>query len=432
MRHLRRHLILAAVIGSMLSTGGAVGAATTNPYGVQGGKPVPTLQKAVGSAWTVTSLEWPSVEPSRGSYDFAKLDAAVNEQAAVGVQTQFRVQSCAVTSSGAPFWGTQPLPAGVNVRTHGPCTQGVPRSQQDWYDFIYTVVAHYKNFAHPVRIFAINNEINDPNQWPGITGRTGCSMSSCPVYADYITMLVTARKAAHAANPAVIVLDAGLSSPTMGVATTRAKYEAGGKTDTALKAAIAYLNQYFFYRHPPGKAPAYQYINPNQSISALRTQFTSIFYGTKTPQGDRFYYFATHLYASGAMDAIQLHFYDYAPDIAPVIDFIRSHGGGTKAVYCWECGTKWPALNGKLYNYNPTLNVQFVQDKARLGLSRGMVQMIWIPMSWQSPPDTADLEKDVPLACGPYTGTAYAPGLCTAGSTLTKVGIAFRNLATAP
>lgn len=422
-------LLVIAAVGLALAGGGSVGAATSNPYGVHGGKATPSLQKAVGSAWTASLLSWAEVEPTRGRYDFTKFDAAVSEQAAAGVQMQFRVQTCAFTPAGAPFWGTYPLPSGVTDRSHGPCAQGVPRSQQDWYDFVYTLVLHYKNFAHPVRLFGINNEVNDPGQWPGVSGRTACSTASCPVYTDYVTTLATARKAAHAANPGVVVLDAGLSSPTLGVAVTRAKYEAGGKSDSALKAAIQFLNQYFSYRHPPGKAPAYQYINPNQSISQLRTQFTSTFYGTRTPQADRFYYFATHLYASGAMDAIQMHFYDYSPSIVTVLGFMHDHGGSSLPVYCWECGIKWPALDGKLYNYNPTLNVQFLQDKARLGFANGMVQMLWLPMSWGAPPAKTDLEKDVPLVCGQWTSSAYAPGLCAAGSTLTKVGVAFRNLA---
>lgn len=420
--------VLAAVL--IASAGTADAATTSARYGVQGGNAAPSLQRQVGSGWTVVSMPWPAGEPTPGHFDFSKFDSQVSAQEAVGVQTEFRVQTCAVTATGSAFWGTYPLPWGVKARPSGPCTQEVPRSQSAWGTFISQLVSHYKTFAHPVTNFAINNEVNDPGQWPGISGRTACSMSSCPVFDDYITTLATAYKAAHAANPAVVVLDAGLSSPTLGVATTRAKYEAGGKTATALKAAIQYLDQYFAYRHPPGNAPTYEYIDPNQTTAKLQSQFVATFYGTATPQADRFYYFATHEYAQGSMDAIQMHFYDYAPDIATVLSFMHSNGGVGKPVYCWECGQKWPAKNGQLYNFSASLAVSFLQQKAQLGFANGMVQLIWLPMTWSSPPAKTDIEKDLPLVCGSSTGSAYAPGLCGAGSTLSALGVEFRKLAT--
>lgn len=425
MRRLRGALVLLTTMGLLLGTAGAQGA-TSSPYGARGGKA--SLQPLVASAWTVTTLEWPAAEPRRGSYNFAKYDALVDEQSAVGVQTQFRVQLCALTPSGAPFWGTYPLPPGSSARATDPCTQQVPRSQQDWYDFVYQLVQHYKGYRHPVRLFAISNEVNTPGQWPGIEGRTACSTASCPVFDDYVTTLRTAQQAAHAANPNVIVLDSGLSSPTMGVATTRAKYEAGGKTDSALKAAVRYLNQYFAYRHPPDVYEPYEYIDPNQPVAQLRAQFTSTFYGTATPQADRFYYMATHMYRTGAMDAIQLHFYDYTPYLKNVLSFIHRQGGGTTPVYCWECGIKWPVKNGQLYNYDPA----FMQQKASIGFANGMVQLIYLPLNWGSPPAADETTRDLPLVCGRWTGAAYAGGLCASGGQLTNVGTAFRQLAAGP
>lgn len=427
MNNARRALLLATAAGVLLASAGTVGAATGSAYGARGGDPA--LEAVVGSSWTVETLEWPAAEPTRGQYDFSAFDAEVNAQPA-GVVTQFRVHTCALTATGAPFWGTKPLPSGVTGRAKDPCTTEVPASQTDWSNFIYQLVLHYKNFPRPVRIFSINNEVNTAGQWPGVQGRTACSMTNCPVFADYITTLTTARNAAHKANPAAIILDAGLSSPTMGVALVRSKYEAGGKSDTALKAAVSLLNTYFSYRHAPGKAPAWEYIDPNQTISTMRSKFVAAFYGT-SPTGDRPYYFATHLYGSGAMDAIQMHFYDYAPYIVNVLKFMRNHGGGTKAVYCWECGIMWPAKNSQLYNYNATQAVSLLQDKTRLGFANGMAQFIFLPMQWGSPIASTDQERSLPLICDEYNPAANAPGLCPSGSSgLSNVGAAFRKLAT--
>ncbi len=41
-----------------------------------------------------------------------------------------------------------------DARPTDPCTQEVPKSQQDWYDFIHQLVRHYKGYIHPVRLFA--------------------------------------------------------------------------------------------------------------------------------------------------------------------------------------------------------------------------------------------------------------------------------------
>ncbi len=135
------------------------------------------------------------------------------------------------------------------------------------------------------------------------------------------------------------------------------------------------------------------------------------------------------MYRAGTMDAIQMHFYDYSPSIVTVLNFMHRRGGGTKPVYCWECGIKWPVKNGQLYQYDPAVAVSLLQDKARLGFANGMVQLIWLPMTWGSPPAQDESDKDLPLFCGKWTGPAYAPGLCGSTSGLNDLGVAFRSLA---
>lgn len=68
--------VLAAVL---IASAGAADAATTSArYGVQGGNAAPSLQRQVGSGWTVVSMPWPAVEPTPGHFDFSKFDSQVS------------------------------------------------------------------------------------------------------------------------------------------------------------------------------------------------------------------------------------------------------------------------------------------------------------------------------------------------------------------
>jgi len=145
-----QRLLSTGLAAFLLTTIGTADAATTSArYGVQGGNAAPSLQRQVGSGWTVVSMPWPAVEPTPGHFDFSKFDTQVSAQAAAGVQTEFRVQTCAVTATGSAFWGTYSLPSGVKARASGPCTQEVPRSQPAWGAFIGQLVSHYKTLRAP-------------------------------------------------------------------------------------------------------------------------------------------------------------------------------------------------------------------------------------------------------------------------------------------
>jgi len=419
------------LVATLTSAPAAVQAtsADTNPFGVQSRSASPALQQKIGSAWTVITMTWPEVEPVRGRFDFAKFDQLVEAQAAVGVQSQFRLLTCANDARGKPFWGTYPVPAGAELREGHLCTEEVPRSQQAWSEFVFALVHHYRRAAHPVRHFAVANEIVSPKQWPGVAGRQSCSMVSCPVFDDYLTTLRTAHKAAHAANPDVVILDGGIG-PVMGAVLARAKYEAGGKSDTALRAAVAFLNQWYVNEYPAGAPLEGKYVNPNQPVGPLRSQFTSLVYGPYNPPsqtsttGDRPYYIATRSYLDPtAIDAIQMHFYDYPPYIVDLLAFMGAHTTPDKPVYCWECGMKWPVKNGQYYRFDPELVGKWVAQRARLGFAHGLDQHVWLPMTGSLPP-ADETSGDLPLVCV----QPQSPGVCSTDSNLSVAGVAYQRL----
>ncbi len=411
-----------------------------SPYGVQFGLTTPVASQTMNSAWTVLNVPWSTIEPTRGVFTYAVLDDQVRQYAAVGVQAQVRLTSCAVLSTGARFWGTYPVPAGVvPTRVGEACTNMPPLSTTDWYDAVFSLVSHVRGLSTPVRVFAIDNEVNDPRQWPGRTGRRNCVIgpvtSDCPVFDDYVATLRTARAAAHAADPAALVLDGGLGGPSLGNAMVRWKYESGGRTDAALRQAVTFLNTYFSNRHGPADAPVNQYIDPTLSAAAMRTRFTSVFYAPYRPptdvvaSGDRAFYFATHMYnATDTIDAVQLHFYDYPPFIQDVAAFMRLQGVGTRPIYCWECGIKWPVAvgTGRYLHYDPAVAAAWVTQKAQLAAANGIVQVLWVPMAWTKAPAADENNKNLPLLCNDLTRSE--PALCPAGSALSGVGTAFRAL----
>src|SRR5262249_35488834 len=159
-------------------------------------------------------IEWPAIEPEpptgdpAADFHFEAADALIDAIAEAGLEPQVRLMSCATTAGGDPFWGTQLVPFGIDpsMDEKGPCTTMPPMIDAQYDDFVFNVVKHYAEYKHPVRFFSINNEINAVGQWPGSAGRRSCTMGSCPVLDDYIHTLEVAYRAAHRANPGVVIL----------------------------------------------------------------------------------------------------------------------------------------------------------------------------------------------------------------------------------
>lgn len=438
-------------------TAAATAPATSSPYGARASAAQVALQQQVGSTRTVAYLDWSGVEPrppakpggaTVADFNFTKPDSAVNRLASGGLETEFRLTACAGPPS-RPFWGTVPVPAGV-VSPARVCTNMPPRNTADFYNYVYWTVRHYATYVHPVRYFGILNELNDPNQWPGVTGRRQCVVTSttadCPVLDDYVQMLTVARQAAHAASPTAVILDGAIGSKTWGIAIARSRYESGGKSLTALRDAVSFIDRYYAYRNLPRSGPAWEYINPKLPEAQLRAAFESQAYlpwdpehaPSSQPQGDRFYYFATHLYRdTSAFDAVQLHLYDGVGLLPDVFSFLRSEmaaSGVVRPTDCWECGSMWPMVanadgTASYYQLNVDVLASFTPKRAVTGFGYGLQQFLYLPLAWDAPPtaDQAGNSVSPPLVCN--AASAVQTLLCPGGSgTLSKIGQAFREL----
>jgi hypothetical protein len=142
-----------------------------------------------GFHWQKTLFQWREIEgAARGQFDWAESDRVVRASAAAGVKIIARLDF-------EPMWARKD-------QAHN----GPPDNYQDYWNFVSAFVARYRSGSPIGRVQAIEiwNEPNLDREW----GNQPINADSA---ADYVRLLGGAHTAAHAADPDVIVLSAGLS-----------------------------------------------------------------------------------------------------------------------------------------------------------------------------------------------------------------------------
>jgi polysaccharide biosynthesis protein PslG len=142
-----------------------------------------------GFHWQKTLFQWRSIEGAcKGCFDWSEADRVVKSSAAAGVKIIARLDF-------QPAW----------ARKDG-ASNGPPDNYQDYADFVSAFVTHYSSTSTVGRVQAIEiwNEVNLDREWGGATIDRNQA-------ADYVRLLGLAYTAAHAADPSVIVITAGLS-----------------------------------------------------------------------------------------------------------------------------------------------------------------------------------------------------------------------------
>ena len=158
------------------------------------------LKIASGAAfhWQKTVFPWRAIEGAgRGVYNWTEADRVVKASAQNNVKIIARLDF-------QPDW------ARADHANNGP-----PDNYQDYNDFVTAFVSRYKPGSTYGSVDAVEiwNEVNLTREW----GNQSISQAQA---GDYIRLLNGAYAAAHAANPNIIVISAGLS-PT-GVHSTSA------------------------------------------------------------------------------------------------------------------------------------------------------------------------------------------------------------------
>jgi hypothetical protein len=171
--------------------------ATTVDYGIHmfvWGQPATTqrdlkLATDAGFRWQKSLLQWRLIEAAgKGQFDWSESDRVVRASNAAGVRIVARLDF-------EPLWAR-----------HDQAHNGPPDNYQDYWDFVSRFVSRYKSGSSVGRVPAIEiwNEPNIDREW----GNQPINPESA---ANYVRLLGGAYLAAHAADPDIVVLSAGLS-----------------------------------------------------------------------------------------------------------------------------------------------------------------------------------------------------------------------------
>ncbi len=147
------------------------------------------LATDAGFRWQKSLFQWREIEGAgKGQFEWSESDRIVRASAAAGIRIIARLDF-------EPYW---------TRKDHA--HNGPPDNYQDYWDFVSAFVTRYRTASTIGRVHAIQvwNEPNLDREW----GNQTIGPDSA---ADYVRLLGGAYQSAHAADPNIVVLSAGLS-----------------------------------------------------------------------------------------------------------------------------------------------------------------------------------------------------------------------------
>ena len=180
--------LIALAVGSwglpcVTSEAGNFEEADRSPFGVNHGHNF-SIMVSGGLLWHRQDFVWNAVEPENGTFVFDEFDKVVREAQEAGVRILGILDYCADWASSAPTRWT-------DGRDRAP-----PKYMEDWSDYVYTTVEHFKGRVNHWEVW---NEPNTNFFWL----RTGDIL-------EYTNLLRAAYLAAKEANPECTVLIGGM------------------------------------------------------------------------------------------------------------------------------------------------------------------------------------------------------------------------------
>ena len=197
-----------------------------------------TLQmvREMGASWVVEYFPWAYIEPKKGSYEWAHADMVVDYAAVEGLTMVARIDY-------VPDWARPPQTTSRYLE---------PGRYNDFGDFVFAFVSHYKGRIH---YYIIWNEPNLAAEW----GYRGVNP------AEYTALLKIAYQRAKQADPQAQILAAGLA-PTLDPPGSagglndldflQGMYDAGARGYFDILAVHSYG-----WQEPPDAAPAVDHVN---------------------------------------------------------------------------------------------------------------------------------------------------------------------------
>jgi hypothetical protein len=203
----------------------------------------PTVPLGYVRLWDA-GVTWAQVEPSRGVYDFTKLDQYVQQAQQHNVKIIY-------TLANTPQWAAQDT-----TQSQDP-TQ--PPQPQDWQDFVQTVVTRYQG---RIACYEVWNEADTPSYWTG-------------TISEMLELARIAYATIKQIDPAAFVLAPSVVSPSVGVPWVRQFLSSGGANYTD---GIAF---HLYYGDPRPESAVSFY----QEVTSLAQQFGKPVWDTEVGWG---------------------------------------------------------------------------------------------------------------------------------------------------
>jgi hypothetical protein len=228
-------------------------------------------------------------------------------------------------------------------------TASVTPTDMDQYDeFLRALVERYG--ARGVTEWAIENEINNTAQWAGTPD-------------EYAALVEHAAGVIRDAQPDAVILDSGLSSPTMGTGIVLGLL-AQGKDEEALEA----YQRYYARRHT-SRTRDYP---PITTLDELQTLIAT----DKWQYNNEVIETTLGLAEDGVIDRLQMHFYERW-DAAPLLmEFLRSRIPADMPIEAWEVG---------LFDVDETKSETALTEEVTKTVSQllayGAGRVLWLPLA---------------------------------------------------
>jgi hypothetical protein len=303
------------------------------------------IVKRLGATCIYLETKWAVMEPSKGEFDFSETDRQLKLCQALGLSVSLRVKT------GAGFWATGPRQHKASRIMMGTITSEMPLKMSDYTEYLTAMVRHYRELG--VKQYAIQNEIDDPDQWPGTPE-------------EYHQLLVEAYKAIKSADPAALVVDNGFSSTAMENTTARWLYEHGQEREgydfyRVSKAAYrdsAQTTMEEFLRYMKGNLwmiRPYQFLVEKEYFKLNRDCY----------------------------DCLQIHLYgDWSktPQLLQWIQARMREAGPEKSIVGWESG-----VHLGHDRFTPEQNAEELVKKFATGAAFGLRQLMYLETAGPSP-----------------------------------------------
>jgi hypothetical protein len=299
----------------------------------------PYLDK-LGGGGTFYEAVWCDVEPTEGTRDWSELDEVADQAKAVGQELMLKIRVGSCWATGGQI--------GEKRGLKGKTASASPVDMAKYDDFVKALVDRYG--TRGVKEWAIENEVNSPDMWAG-------------TMAQYADLVGHAATVVREAQPDAIVLDSGVSSPTMGTGVVTSLLRAG-KDQEAYDA----YERYYARRHTT-RAKDYPDVSSIDELKQLAET-------DKWKHNEDVIGTTLKLANDGVIDRLQLHFYERW-DAAPLLmSFVRSSIPADLPVEAWEVG---------LFDVDDSMSEAQLSDEVSKTVSQllayGAARVLWLPLA---------------------------------------------------